>query len=73
LINAGMSLRNVNTLEEAGIFTVVDLVALSGEQVRAVENFGDRAYEEAEQVVSRLGVYPKSWGMNPPKGSKRLR
>jgi hypothetical protein len=72
-----MSVRNVNTLEKEGILTLGGLVNLTKAQLvgdstqEGVLNFGQRAFEEAVQIVTGLGIYPKVWGVKPPKGAKR--
>jgi DNA-directed RNA polymerase alpha subunit len=77
LADVGMSVRNVNTLEKEGIVTLGDLVNLTKAQLvgdssqEGVLNFGVGAFAEAVEIVTKLGVYPKAWGVKPPKGAKR--
>jgi DNA-directed RNA polymerase alpha subunit len=77
LADVGMSVRNVNTLEKEGILTLGDLVNLTKAQLvgnstqEGVLNFGERAFAEAVKILTDLGIYPKAWGVKPPKGAKR--
>jgi hypothetical protein len=73
----GMSVLTGNIPGEDGVDLVGDLVILTraplvGDGTReGVRNFGEEAFEKACQVVAALGVYPRAWGLKPPKGAGR--
>lgn len=51
----GLSVRTTNCLENAGIFTVRDLLHCKPQQLLKINNFGPRALKEVYRALEPLG------------------
>jgi len=63
-----LSTRSSNSLKNAGIETLRELVAVTEEDMMGFDNFGKRSLEEIKEKLSELGL---SLGMEPKKGAKK--
>ena len=61
LADIGLSVRNVNTLEEAEIFFVRDLAKRSREELLGIENVGERTLAECKEALKKLKVPHPNW------------
>ncbi len=61
LADIGLSVRNVNTLEESGIFSVRDLARLSREDLLSIDNVGERTVTECREAMKRLKISHPNW------------
>jgi len=55
----GLSVRTTNCLEEKGIFTVVDLLNCSHDDLLSISNFGEKTLEEVYKALEGIGFYRK--------------
>jgi DNA-directed RNA polymerase subunit alpha len=58
-----LSVRSANSLKNANILTLRDLVRRSEKEMLETKNFGKKSLEEVQEVLSRLGL---SFGMDVP-------
>ncbi len=61
LADIGLSVRNANTLEEAGIFSVRDLSKRSRDDLLAIDNVGERTLIECRDALNKLKVPHPNW------------
>jgi DNA-directed RNA polymerase subunit alpha len=59
-----LSVRSVNSLKNANILTLRDLVRKSEKDMLETKNFGKKSLEEVQEVLDKLGL---SLGMNVPE------
>jgi DNA-directed RNA polymerase subunit alpha len=62
-----LSVRSVNTLKNANIHTVRDLVSRSERDMLEAKGFGRKSLEELQEALGRVGL---SLGMNVGEGSR---
>lgn len=55
----GLSVRTTNCLEERGIFTVLDLLNCTPDDLLSISNFGEKTLEEVYQALEGIGFYRK--------------
>ena len=55
----GLSVRTTNCLEEKGIFTVLDLLNCTREDLLSISNFGEKTLEEVYRALEGIGFYRK--------------
>lgn len=60
-----LSVRSANSLKNANIHTLRDLVRRSEKEMLETKNFGRKSLEEVQEVLDKLGL---SFGMNVPAG-----
>ena len=68
----GLSVRTTNCLEEKGIFTVLDLLNCTREDLLGISNFGEKTLEEVYKALEGIGLYRR--GKQPatvPHGQAR--
>jgi DNA-directed RNA polymerase subunit alpha len=58
-----LSVRSANSLKNANIHTLRDLVRKSEKDMLETKNFGKKSLEEVQEVLGNLGL---SLGMNVP-------
>lgn len=58
----GLSVRTTNCLEEAGIFTVEQLLHHTQEELMQIPNFGPRTLSEIFRALEPLGFVRKTRG-----------
>lgn len=63
--------RIVNHLENAGLIYVGELLRLTFDELRAIPNLGTAATQELLAALAAKGIFNRSWGMNPPKVSRK--
>jgi len=63
-----LSTRSSNSLKNAGIETLRELVSVTEEDMMAFDNFGKRSLEEIKEKLAELGL---SLGMETKKGAKK--
>ncbi len=56
----GLSVRTTNCLEERGIFTVMDLLHCTRDDLLSISNFGEKTLEEVYKALEDVGFYRKS-------------
>jgi DNA-directed RNA polymerase subunit alpha len=59
-----LSVRSANSLKNANIHTLRDLVRRSEKEMLETKNFGKKSLEEVQEVLGRLGL---SFGMDVPE------
>ncbi len=64
LPSVGLSVKTTNAYEQAGLFTVRDLLAKSEEELRSIANVGDKTMDETYLCLSKLGFVKE--GYSPP-------
>ncbi len=64
----GLSVRTTNCLEEKGIFTVLDLLNCTREDLLGISNFGEKTLEEVYGALEGIGFYRK--GRQPATASR---
>ncbi len=55
----GLSVRTTNCLEERGIFTVLDLLNSTRDDLLSISNFGEKTLEEVYRALEGIGFYRK--------------
>ena len=55
----GLSVRTTNCLEEKGIFTVLDLLNCTREDLLSISNFGEKTLEEVYKALEGIGFCRK--------------
>ena len=55
----GLSVRTTNCLEERGIFTVLDLLHCTRDDLLSISNFGEKTLEEVYKALEEMGFYRK--------------
>jgi DNA-directed RNA polymerase subunit alpha len=55
----GLSVRTTNCLEEKGIFTVLDLLHCTREDLLSISNFGEKTLEEVFKALEGIGFHRK--------------
>lgn len=55
-----LSLRTINTLEKAGIFTVRDLLQKHPNELLTLKNFGNKGLKEIYKALANLGFKTKA-------------
>lgn len=65
LADIGLSVRNVNALEDEGVFSIGALASMKREDLLSIPNIGESAIEECKQSLKKLGVKHENW--NKPK------
>lgn len=63
----GLSVRTTNCLEERGIFTVLDLLNCTRDDLLSIQNFGDKTLDEVFAALESVGFYRPNL---PPKAAK---
>ncbi|AKL98697.1 DNA-directed RNA polymerase subunit alpha [Endomicrobium proavitum] len=63
-----LSTRSSNSLKNAGLETIGDLVKITEEDLMNFENFGKRSLEEIKEKLAEIGL---SFGMDIKKGAKK--
>jgi len=53
----GLSVRTTNCLEERGIFTVLDLLNCTRDDLLSISNFGEKTLEEVYKALEGIGFY----------------
>jgi DNA-directed RNA polymerase subunit alpha len=53
----GLSVRTTNCLEERGIFTVLDLLHCTRDDLLSISNFGEKTLEEVYKALEEIGFY----------------
>ena len=53
----GLSVRTTNCLEEKGIFTVLDLLRCTRNDLLSISNFGEKTLEEVYKALEGIGFY----------------
>ena len=53
----GLSVRTINCLEEKGIFTVLDLLHCTRDDLLSISNFGEKTLEEVYKALEGIGFY----------------
>ena len=53
----GLSVRTTNCLEERGIFTVLDLLHCTRDDLLSISNFGEKTLEEVYKALEGIGFY----------------
>ena len=53
----GLSVRTTNCLEEKGIFTVLDLLNCTPDDLLSISNFGEKTLEEVYKALEGIGFY----------------
>lgn len=56
----GLSVRTTNCLEERGIFTVLDLLNSTREDLLSISNFGEKTLEEVYQALEGIAFFRPS-------------
>jgi DNA-directed RNA polymerase subunit alpha len=56
----GLSVRTTNCLEERGIFTVLDLLNCTRDDLLGISNFGEKTLEEVYKALERIGFYRRA-------------
>lgn len=56
----GLSVRTTNCLEECGIYTVRDLLAVTPDRLLGISNFGDKTLEEVYKALESVKFY-RQW------------
>jgi DNA-directed RNA polymerase subunit alpha len=60
LAEIGIAVRTVNCLEDAGIFTVADLLNRTPEQLLEIPNLGEKTLETIYVALEGIGFYRPS-------------
>ena len=55
----GLSVRTTNCLEERGIFTVLDLLNCTRDDLLSISNFGEKTLEEVYKALEGIGFHRK--------------
>ncbi len=55
----GLSVRTTNCLEERGIFTVLDLLHCTRDDLLSISNFGEKTLDEVYKALEGIGFYRK--------------
>ena len=55
----GLSVRTTNCLEERGIFTVLDLLHCTRDDLLSISNFGEKTLEEVYKSLEGIGFCRK--------------
>jgi len=53
----GLSVRTTNCLEERGIFTVLDLLHCTRDDLLSISNFGEKTLEEVYKALEEIGFF----------------
>ena len=53
----GLSVRTINCLEEKGIFTVLDLLRCTRNDLLSISNFGEKTLEAVYKALEGIGFY----------------
>jgi DNA-directed RNA polymerase subunit alpha len=61
----GLAVRTTNCLEERGIFTVLDLLNASRDDLLSISNFGEKTLEEVYVALEKIGFYRESRRLMP--------
>jgi DNA-directed RNA polymerase alpha subunit len=64
-----LSVRVINTLDEAGVITAKDVMEQTYESLMRMRNFGETTLVELRGAVKALGLQPPQW-RKPPRGKK---
>lgn len=54
----GLTVRVINTLEEAGVLLVGELMAKTSEELLGVPNLGDKTLNEVGKALKAMGLSP---------------
>jgi DNA-directed RNA polymerase subunit alpha len=69
-----ISVRIINTLEDADIILVADLIRLEKHQLTKIKNFGEKTVSELINALNELGVKPPlGWQPEPVVAKKRAK
>ena len=70
----GLSVRTTNCLEERGIFTVLDLLNSTRDDLLCISNFGEKTLEEVYTALEEIGFYRKGSQQEtaPPARARQL-
>jgi DNA-directed RNA polymerase subunit alpha len=68
----GLSVRTTNCLEEKGIFTVLDLLNCSREDLLSISNFGEKTLEEVYLALEGIGFYRRGRRAAPLPNARRV-
>lgn len=71
LAETELSVRTVNTLEDAGMLTIAQLVERPLATVIATANFGAKTLVEVRNMLRTRGIFPAGWDVEQNK--KRVR
>ena len=53
----GLSVRTTNCLEERGIFTVLELLYCTRDDLLSISNFGEKTLDEVYKALEEIGFY----------------
>jgi len=53
----GLSVRTTNCLEERGIFTVLDLLNCTRDDLLSISNFGEKTLDEVYKALEGIGFH----------------
>ena len=71
LADAGFPLRNVNSFEKKGIFTLGDLAEQDRDTLMAIDNVGEKTLDECAKRLDHRGVPHPCWAPPPRHKKKR--